>query len=46
VVNNVLGHDTTAMKGKGYQVLLVRGVEWAATGKAAYPIPDELKSEK
>jgi type 1 glutamine amidotransferase len=46
VVNNVLGHDTTAMKGKGYQVLLVRGVEWAATGKASFPVPDELKSGK
>ncbi len=46
VVNNVLGHDTTAMKGKAYQVLLVRGVEWAGTGKAFYPVPDDLKSGK
>jgi type 1 glutamine amidotransferase len=46
VVNNVLGHDTTAMKGKGYQVLLIRGVEWAATGKVTHPVPDELKSDK
>jgi type 1 glutamine amidotransferase len=34
VVNNVLGHDVEAMKGsKGFQTLLIRGVEWAATGK-------------
>jgi type 1 glutamine amidotransferase len=46
VVNNVLGHDTEAMKGKGYQTLLIRGVEWAATGKVAHPVPSELKSDK
>jgi type 1 glutamine amidotransferase len=34
VVNNVLGHDVEAMKSsKGFQTLLIRGVEWAATGK-------------
>jgi type 1 glutamine amidotransferase len=43
VVNNVLGHDTVAMKGKGFQTLLIRGVEWAATGEATYPVPAELK---
>src|SRR5262249_1015487 len=46
VVNNVLGHDVEAMKDKGFQTLLIRGVEWAATGKATYPVPSELKSEK
>jgi len=46
VVNNVLGHDVEAMKGKGFQTLLIRGVEWAATGKATHPVPGELKSEK
>ncbi len=43
VVNNLLGHDTVAMKGKGFQTLLIRGVEWAATGEATYPVPAELK---
>ena len=46
VVNNVLGHDVTAMKGKGFQTLLIRGVEWAATGKVTYPVPTDLRSEK
>jgi type 1 glutamine amidotransferase len=46
VVNNVLGHDTVAMKGKGFQTLLIRGVEWAATGKATAAVPAELKREK
>jgi type 1 glutamine amidotransferase len=46
VVNNVLGHDTVAMKGKGFQALLIRGVEWAATGKVSYALPAGLKREK
>ncbi len=29
----VLGHDGAAMKNAGFQSLLVRGTEWAATGK-------------
>jgi uncharacterized protein len=47
VCNNALGHDVTAMKSSaGFKVLLIRGVEWAATGKATYPLPGELKKEK
>jgi type 1 glutamine amidotransferase len=46
VVNNVLGHDTAAMQGKGFQTLLIRGVEWAATGKATTAAPAELKRAK
>jgi type 1 glutamine amidotransferase len=37
VYQNSLGHDVEAMKSStGFAVLLVRGVEWAATGKASY----------
>jgi type 1 glutamine amidotransferase len=40
VCNNALGHDVEAMKSSdGFKVLLVRGVEWAATGKASYSGP-------
>jgi type 1 glutamine amidotransferase len=46
VVNNLLGHDTVAMEGKAFQTLLIRGVEWAATGKATAPVPAEVKSGK
>ncbi len=46
VCHNVMGHDVEAMKGPGFQVLLVRGVEWAATGEASAPLPAELKGEK
>jgi type 1 glutamine amidotransferase len=43
VVENVLGHDVPAMKSSpGFQVLLVRGVEWAATGEAHAPAPAGL----
>jgi hypothetical protein len=39
----VLGHDVAAMKDLGFQTLLIRGVEWAATGKVRTPVPAELK---
>ena len=37
-----LGHDVQAMKNSGFQALLLRGSEWAATGKVTQKIPDEL----
>jgi type 1 glutamine amidotransferase len=43
VCENVLGHDVAAMKSLGFQALLIRGCEWAATGAASYPVPAELK---
>jgi uncharacterized protein len=46
VVENVLGHDVAAMKGSpGFQVLMARCVEWAATGEAKTPAPAELKGK-
>jgi type 1 glutamine amidotransferase len=42
VCENVLGHDVEAMKSAGFQTLLIRGVEWAATGAVHQPIPAEL----
>ena len=44
VCENVLGHDVDAMKSIGFQALLIRGVEWAATGEVHYPVPKELKN--
>jgi type 1 glutamine amidotransferase len=46
VCENVLGHDVEAMKGPGFQTLLIRGVEWCATGKVHYPVPAELKKDR
>jgi type 1 glutamine amidotransferase len=44
VVENVLGHDVAAMKASpGFQVLMARCVEWAATGHAKTPVPADLK---
>jgi uncharacterized protein len=45
VCENVLGHDVEAMQSAGFQTLLIRGVEWAATGAAFYPLPAELKAK-
>jgi type 1 glutamine amidotransferase len=44
VCENVLGHDVEAMQSLGFQTLLIRGVEWVATGEVHYPVPAELKS--
>jgi type 1 glutamine amidotransferase len=46
VVEDALGHDVEAMQSPGFKALLIRGVEWAATGEASYPLPAELKGEK
>jgi type 1 glutamine amidotransferase len=46
VCENALGHDVEAMQSAGFQTLLIRGVEWAATGKSFYPAPAELKGAK
>ena len=45
VYENVLGHDVEAMQSAGFQTLLIRGVEWAATGETSYPLPAELKGK-
>ncbi len=45
VCNNVMGHDPEAMKGTGFQTLIIRGVEWAGTGDTDYPLPAELKAK-
>lgn len=43
VCENVLGHDVPAMQSPGFKALLIRGVEWAATGKVTAPVPEALK---
>jgi len=37
--NNAMGHDAKAMAGPGFQALMLRGTEWAATGKVTIPAP-------
>ncbi len=43
---NAMGHDSDAMKGLGFQTLMIRGIEWAATGKVTYPVPQKLDAAK
>jgi uncharacterized protein len=43
VCENVLGHDVPAMKGAAFQTLLIRCVEWAATGEVHTPVPPDLR---
>ncbi len=40
VCENVLGHDVAAMKSPGFQILMIRGIEWFATGQAHTPVPN------
>jgi type 1 glutamine amidotransferase len=44
VYATMLGHlwkngPDTAMRCIGFQTMLIRGCEWAATGKVTYPMP-------
>ena len=40
-LNIVLGHDVRAMKNAGWRTLMLRGLEWAATGDVTIPIPED-----
>jgi hypothetical protein len=33
------------MRCVGFQTLLIRGTEWAATGKVTYPVPKDFPTE-
>jgi type 1 glutamine amidotransferase len=43
VFQTALGHDVKAMQGAGFQATLVRGTEWAATGKVTIAPPADLR---
>lgn len=46
VFHTVLGHDLTAMKSVGFQVTLLRGTEWAATGEVTLTdVPEDFPSK-
>ena len=48
VFHTTLGHSAAAMASLGFQVTLLRGTEWAATGKVTIPAPaaDALTLDK
>jgi len=41
--HNAMGHHVQAMEGKDFKALMLRGTEWAATGKVTIPGPAEKK---
>jgi type 1 glutamine amidotransferase len=50
VYTTMLGHlwrngPDTALRCVGFQTILIRGLEWAATGKVSYPVPDDFPTE-
>ena len=44
VLGHVSGDDITALKDPGFQIVVARGSEWAATGAVTIPVPKELTS--
>ncbi len=42
IFHNILGHNERAVRNTGWQTLMLRGTEWAATGKVSIPLPPEL----
>jgi type 1 glutamine amidotransferase len=48
----MLGHcgptaeDNPAMQCVGFQTLLLRGAEWAATGKVKQPVPKDFPTDR
>jgi type 1 glutamine amidotransferase len=38
---NELGHDATVMQNDMWKALMLRGTEWAATGKVTIPVPSD-----
>jgi hypothetical protein len=48
VLTNVMGHvgETTPVECVGFQVVLLRSIEWLATGTCATPLPDNFPTEQ
>jgi len=44
VFHTPMGHDANAMRCWGFAGTLLRGTEWAATGKATIPLPEAFPS--
>jgi hypothetical protein len=42
VFHTTLGHEDYSFEGVGFQISLLRGIEWAATGKVTIPIPEDF----
>ena len=46
VMGHVGGGDTTAIRCVGFQTVVARGCEWAATGKVTLPIPADFPTDE
>jgi hypothetical protein len=42
VMGHAMGVDTTAIRCVGFRTTMLRGAEWAATGKVTIPIPEDF----
>ncbi|WP_346853946.1 ThuA domain-containing protein [uncultured Draconibacterium sp.] len=42
IFHTTLGHDDYSCESVGFIISLLRGVEWAATGKVTIPVPDDF----
>lgn len=42
----LLGHDVRALRNPGFQALLTRGLEWAATGAVTLPVPADVPTDE
>jgi len=46
LLGHVMGEDTAAIRCVGFQTLMCRGCEWAATGDVTLPIPRDFPTAK
>lgn len=42
IFHTILGHDARTMRNTGFETLLTRGTEWAATGQVKSAVPQEM----
>jgi type 1 glutamine amidotransferase len=45
IFHTILGHDPRAVRNTGFQILLLRGTEWAATGEVSLSLSQEFFDE-
>lgn len=45
IFHNILGHHVRAMKNSGWETLMLRGTEWAATGDVTIPVPISISDQ-
>ena len=46
LLGHVMGEDASGLRCVGFQTLMCRGSEWAATGEVTLPIPQNFPTAK